>query len=65
MAWYLPLGQWKQLFLRVQALYLPVPHRWQVLPVDGWYLPVGQSLHLMDLATEYLPFLHTVHEGAL
>ena len=64
-SWYLPLGQWSQLLLAAQALYLPEAHEWHVLPEDRWYLPVGQSLHEVDSATAKRPLAHAVHEAAL
>jgi hypothetical protein len=53
------------LFEPAQAPYLPVTQEWHVLPEDGWYLPVGQSLHEVDSATAKRPLAHGVQEAAL
>jgi hypothetical protein len=47
-SWYLPPGQWKQLFCPVQALNAPSAHRWQALPPEGWYFPIGHAVHSAD-----------------
>ena len=64
-SWYLPLGQWSQLLLAAQALYLPEAHEWHVLPEDGWNLPVGQSLQEVDSATAKRPLAQAAQEAAL
>ena len=53
------------MFEPAQAPYLPDAHEWHVLPEDGWYLPVGQSLHEVDSATAKRPLAHGVQEAAL
>jgi hypothetical protein len=47
------------------AAILPSSQFVHALPVDGWYLPVGQFVH-SDAATEaYRPFAHAAQAAAL
>jgi hypothetical protein len=49
----------------VQALYCPEAHAWHVLPADGWYLPMSQSVHTAEPTAANCPVVHDVQFAAL
>ena len=47
------------------SLIWPVLHAWQVLPADGWYLPISQSLHSAAFTSANWPLSHAAQLCAL